>query len=184
MFIPVVTSMVSVSLVWSMLYDTDFGLINSILNKIGLQSVGWLTNTKISMLSVAIMCIWKGLGYNMTIYLAGLQGIPNQLYEAASIDGATPFKKFMNITLPLLRPTTYFVLIMSTIGALQAFDQIYIMTGGGPADSTNTIVMYLYNNAFRYLKMGYASAMAYILFIIIFFLSAIQYKYSKTWSEE
>lgn len=182
-FLPVITSMVSIALVWSLLYDTDSGIFNQILNIFGIKSVEWLTNTKMAMISLAIMSIWKGLGYNMTIYIAGLQGIPQQLYEAAKIDGANAIQRFFNITVPLLSPTTYFITVMSVIGALQVFDQAYILTSGGPADSTKTIVMYLYNNAFQYLKMGYASSMAYILFLIIFVISFIQSKYSKKWAE-
>jgi multiple sugar transport system permease protein len=182
-FLPVVTSLVAVSLVWSLLYNDDFGLFNIILTHLGLPRVGWLTDPKAAMVSIAIMSVWKGLGYNMTIYLAALQGVPSDLYEASSLDGASKTQQFFHITIPLLRPATFFVTIMAIIAALQTFDQVYIMTQGGPADATTTIVMYLYNNAFKYLKLGYASAMAYVLFMIILLISVIQYSISKRTSE-
>lgn len=183
MFIPVVTSSVAVALVWGLLYDDYSGLFNNILNSIGLPPVGWLTDSKIAMVSIAIMSIWKGLGYNMTVFLAGLQGVPSEIYEAATIDGANSIHKFFKITIPLIGPTTYFVSIMSLIGSLQVFDQVWIMTKGGPIDSTSTIATYLYQNAFQYYKMGYASAAAYVLFIIIMIMTLIQSKSSKKWAE-
>ena len=133
--------------------------------------------------SVIIMTIWKGLGYNGVILLAGLQGISPSLYEAAEIDGASAFQRFTRITLPMIRPTMMFVLLTSMIGALQAFDQIYIMTSGGPGRATEVVCYLIYMNAFQYFKQGYASAMAYILFIIIFAASVIQLKVSEKNSE-
>lgn len=131
-FIPVITSMVAVSLIWSMLYEDNGGLLNTLLGYVGLPPVHWLTDTNMAMISIAIMSIWKGLGYNMTIFLAGLQGVPHDLYEAATIDGANSVQKFFKITVPMIGPTTYFVTLMSLIGSLQVFDQVYIMTNGGP----------------------------------------------------
>lgn len=178
-FVPVITSTVAVSLVWGMLYEDNSGLLNIMLNAVGLKSVGWLTDPKVAMISIAIMSIWKNLGYNMTIYLAGLQGVPEELYEAATIDGANGFQKMIRITVPMLHPTTYFITLTSLIGSLQVFDQVSIMTQGGPVNSTTTIAMYLYNFGFKFFKMGYACAAAYVLFILVFVVSVIQNHFSK-----
>ncbi len=182
-FIPVITSMVAVSLVWSMLYEDNAGLFNIILNALGLPSVHWLTDTNVAMISVAIMSVWKGLGYNMTIFLAGLQGVPTDIYEAATIDGANSVQKFFKITVPMIGPTTYFVTLMALIGSLQTFDQINIMTQGGPVDATKTLGFYLYRYGFTYYKMGYACAAAYVLFVLVFIVSLIQNISSKKWAD-
>ena len=149
----------------------------------GLGPVHWLTDTNIAMISIAIMSVWKGLGYNMTIFLAGLQGVPGELYEAATIDGATARQKFMKITVPMIAPTTYFVTLMALIGSLQVFDQVWIMTQGGPVDATKTVAMYLYQYGFQFYKMGYACAAAYVLFILVFIVSLIQNISSKKWGD-
>ena len=182
-FIPVITSMVAVSLVWSMLYEDNAGLLNTLLGYVGLGPVHWLTDTNIAMISIAIMSVWKGLGYNMTIFLAGLQGVPGELYEAATIDGATARQKFMKITVPMIAPTTYFVTLMALIGSLQVFDQVWIMTQGGPVDATKTVAMYLYQYGFQFYKMGYACAAAYVLFILVFIVSLIHNISSKNWGD-
>lgn len=182
-FIPVITSMVAVSLVWSMLYEENGGLLNTLLGYLHLPSVAWLTSTEMAMISIAIMSIWKGLGYNMTIFLAGLQGVPRDLYEAATIDGANAFQKFRKITVPMIGPTTYFVTLMALIGSLQVFDQVNIMTGGGPVNATRTIAFHLYQYGFQFYKMGYACAAAYVLFILVFTVSLIQNRSSKKWAE-
>lgn len=182
-FIPVITSMVAVSLVWSMLYEENGGLLNTLLGYMNLPSVAWLTSTEMAMISIAIMSIWKGLGYNMTIFLAGLQGVPHDLYEAATIDGANAFQKFRKITVPMIGPTTYFVTLMALIGSLQVFDQVNIMTGGGPVNATRTIAFHLYQYGFQFYKMGYACAAAYVLFILVFIVSLIQNRSSKKWAE-
>ncbi|TDF91970.1 carbohydrate ABC transporter permease [Paenibacillus piri] len=178
-FIPVVTSTVAVAEVWKWLYSTDYGLINGLLSEWGLYQPPWLTSDTWAMPSVMLMSIWKHIGFNMVIFLAGLQGISVSLYEAAKIDGAGAFKRFIYITVPLLRHTTLFVLVMSTIRAIQVFDQVYIMTAGGPASSTTTVVYWIYQNAFQFFKQGYASAMAYILFAIIFIATMIQMKFAQ-----
>ncbi len=180
-FLPVVTPMVAVALVWAWLYNPDFGVINNILLKFGIKGPKWLASTKWAMPSIIFMSVWKGLGYNMVIFLAGLQGIPQHLYEAARIDGATSWKQFRYITLPMLSPATFFVLIMSMIGSFQIFAQSYIMTSGGPANATMVLVLHIYNLAFRYWKMGEASAVAWVLFTIIFIITLIQFAYSKRW---
>lgn len=183
-FIPVITSMVAVSLVWSMLYEENGGLLNTILGYLNLPTVGWLTNPKVAMLSIAVMSVWKGLGYNMTIFLAGLQGVSHDLYEAATIDGANSVQKFFKITVPMIAPTTYFVSLMALISSLQVFDQVNIMTGGGPANSTKTVAFYLYQYGFDYYKMGYACAAAYVLFLLVFIVSVIQNVSSKKLSDD
>ena len=161
-FIPVIVSYTSIAMVWQWLYNDDFGLINSALNTLGLPSVPWLTSSAWAMPSVIIMSIWKNLGFNSVILLAGVQGVSPAVYEAADIDGANVVQKFFRITLPMLKPTIMFVMIISMINSFQAFDQIYIMTKGGPGTATQVVSYLVYMNAFQYFKQGYASAMAYI----------------------
>ena len=178
-YMPVVSSFVSVSLIWLWLYEPQFGLFNDALDALGLPRSKWLRSADTSMPSIIMMSVWKNMGLNMVIYLAGLQGIPPHLYEASEIDGAGRVSQFFRITLPLLAPTTFFVVIVYFIGALQMFVQVWIMTGntgiagepagsaGGPLDSTLTVVVMLYANAFEFMKMGYASSMSVILFLMI-----------------
>jgi len=183
-FMPVVSSMVAVALLWRWLYNPDFGLINSFLRILGIKNPPlWLASTTWAKPAIMLMWIWRGAGYNMLLYLAALQGIPEQLYEAASIDGANGWQKFWHITLPTLAPTNFFIIVMSIIGGFQAFGEIYVMTGGGPAGSTTTIVYYIYNNAFLWYKMGYAAAISWFLFVIIFTATLIQWKYGKEQAE-
>jgi len=166
-YLPVVTSFVAVSFIWLWIYEPQFGLLNQLLEDIGLPTFAWLRDPKTSMLSIAILSIWKNAGYNMIIFLAGLQGVPTYLYEAAEIDGAGPVQRFWHITVPMLSPTTFFVFVVYFIGALQMFTQSWILTQGGPLDSTLTVVYLIYQNGFEFLKMGSASAMSVILFILI-----------------
>tara|TARA_B100001123_G_C15244425_1_gene1000346 strand:+ start:888 stop:1460 length:573 start_codon:yes stop_codon:yes gene_type:complete len=181
---PVVSSFVAVSLIWLWFYEPNFGLFNDTLETIGLSRQKWLKSPDQAMLSIILLSIWKNMGLNMVIYLAGLQGIPPHLYEAAEIDGAGRISIFSRITLPLLAPTTYFVVIVYFIGALQMFVQVFIMTQNssntsawaGPLDSTLTVVVLVYQNAFEYLKMGYASAVSFALFVIIAFVTVINSK--------
>jgi len=176
-FIPVVSSMVAVSIVWRWIFNPDFGLLNWFLGLFGVPAVDWLGNKSTALLSVAIVSVWKGLGWNMILFLAGLQSIPTHLYEAAEIDGANGWHKFAKITWPLLSPTTFLVVVMAIIDSFQVFDSVYQMTKGGPELSTTVYNFYLYNNAFRYFNMGYASAMAWILFVIIAFLTWLQFRF-------
>lgn len=178
-FLPVVVSFVSIAMVWQWLYNTDYGLINSILGALGLYQPPWLTSEAWAMPSIIIMSIWKGLGFSIVILLASLQSIPSQLYEAADIDGANGAQKLFRITIPMLKNTIVFLTIMGVIGGFQIFDQIYVMTAGGPAKSTQVAVYLLYTNGFEYYKQGKASAMAYVLFIIVFVLSALQLKATR-----
>jgi multiple sugar transport system permease protein len=180
-FIPVITSSVAVAMLWRWLYNTDYGLINVGLNAIGLPYVPWLSSTQWAMPAVIIMAIWKGLGYNMVIYLAGLQGISPTLYEAAALDGAGAWARFRDITLPSLGPTTFFILIISLINSFQVFDLTFILTQGGPGIATTTIVMYIYDQGFSYFQMGYAAAIAWVLFIIIFLITLLQMQLQKRW---
>jgi len=176
-FLPVVTSTVAISIVWKWLYNPEFGILNFILNLIGLPSKQWLSDPKLAMPCIAIMSIWHGMGYDMVIFLAGLKGIPTQLYEAAKIDGGSRTQMFLWITLPLLTPTLFFVLVMSVISSFQVFGEIYVMTNGGPGNATLTYNYFLYQNAFLWFKMGYAASLGYVLFLIIFLLTLMQVKF-------
>lgn len=178
-FIPVVTSMVAVSIVWVWLLSKDFGLVNMVLRALGLPAIGFLTNKSTALPSIAAVGIWKAMGYNAIILLAALQGVPRLLYEAAEIDGANSWNKFWNVTLPLIAPSLVFVTITSMIGAFQVFDQVFIMTAGGPGDATYVYNFYFYRQAFGQLRMGYASAMAYILFLVMFVATIIQLRFTR-----
>src|SRR5690554_4704597 len=178
-FLPYVTSTVSVALLWSWLYNYDFGLLNHFLGKLGLSPVAWLTNPQLALPAIMIMSIWKKLVYNIVLYMTGLQNIPQHLYECAKIDVASQLGIFMNISIPLLSPTTFFMLIIGMIGSLQVFEQAYIMTGGGPGVATYTIVYYLWEQGFRFSYMGYASAMGWILFILVFLITIFNWKFSS-----
>ena len=180
-FIPVISASVAVAVMWRWLYNTDYGLINLFLTSIGLKAVPWLASTAWAMPAVILMAIWKSLGYNMVIFLAGLQSIPAHLHEAAAIDGANGVQRFRYITLPLLAPTTFFVLVISVISSFQVFDLAFVLTKGGPGDATNTIVMYIYNQAFQFFHMGYAAAIAWVLFAIIFVITLLQHQLQKRW---
>ena len=166
-YLPVVTSFVAVSFIWLWIYEPQFGILNQLLETLGLPTFAWLRDPSTAMLSIAILSVWKNAGYNMIIFLAGLQGIPKYLYEAAEIDGASAFQRFWHITIPMLSPTTFFVFVVYFIGALQMFTQSWILTMGGPLDSTLTVVYLIYQNGFEFLKMGSAAAMSVVLFIII-----------------
>jgi multiple sugar transport system permease protein len=175
-FLPVISSTVAVSLVWGWLYNQQFGLINFLLSVVGITGPAWLADTRTAMPAVIILSIWKGLGYNIVIFLAGLQGIPQELYEAAKIDGAGAWAQFRYVTLPLVSPTTFFVVVLSTIAAFQVFDQTYVMTGGGPAYSTTTLALFIYQNAFQWFHMGYAAALSYVLFAAVAVVTLVQFR--------
>lgn len=179
-YLPVVAPMVAVAMVWRWLYNTDFGVINYLLSRLGISAVPWLTSTRWAMPAVIVMSVWKGLGYAMVLYLAGLQGIPQHLYDAAAVDGANSWQRFRHITLPMLSPTTFFVLVTSIIASFQVFGQVYIMTRGGPANATSTIVYYIYQNGFESFRMGYASALSWLLFAVIFVFTLLQFRTERT----
>lgn len=181
LFSPYVTPMVAVSILWVWLYDVRFGLINWFLSLFGLPAVPWLSSPDWALSSLIVMKVWKVLGYYTYMFLAGLQNIPGALYEAAQIDGAGPWQRFRQITLPMLSPVTLFVLIVAIIASFQDFDQIYTMTRGGPANSTATLVFYLYQNGFQFFKVGYASAVAVVIFAMLLTLTGLQFYLSKKW---
>jgi multiple sugar transport system permease protein len=179
-FLPVVTSMVAVSIVWRvLLYNPAFGIFNQILISLGFPPSEWLNSPITAMPSIMLMTIWKDSGYAVVLYLAGLQGIPAQLIEAATIDGAGRFKIFTRITFPLLNATTLLVVVTGTISYLQAFTQIFMMTEGGPGTATYTMVYYLYVEAFKKWRFGYASALSVILFTVILVFSLVQMKLNR-----
>ncbi|MCX7919265.1 MAG: extracellular solute-binding protein [bacterium] len=187
-YLPAVTSGVAISLLWRWLFNPDIGLINYVLSWFGIEPLGWLTSPKWAMPAVMIMSVWGSLGGPMLIYLAGLQGIPEQLYEAADLDGANIWQRFRNVTIPMLSPAIFFNLIMAIIGSFQVFTAVYVMTSGGasiepggPANSTLVYVLYLYRNAFRYLIMGQACAMAWFLFLVILGLTLLNFKLAQRW---
>ena len=182
-FIPAITMGAAVAMIWKWMYNSDHGIINAILNALGFDSVNFLTNPNTALLSICLVSIWINVGYNMIILLAGIQGISKTYYEAAAIDGASPVKQFFGITLPLVTPTLFFVLITNLIGTFQTFDTIYMMIkeSGIAMEATQSMVMYFFRNAFSYSKKGYASALAVFLFLIIMLVTLIQMKLQKKW---
>lgn len=182
-FIPAITMGAAVAMIWKWMYNSDHGIINAILNELGFDSVNFLTNPNTALLSICLVSIWINVGYNMIILLAGIQGISKTYYEAAAIDGASPVKQFFGITLPLVTPTLFFVLITNLIGTFQTFDTIYMMIkeSGIAMEATQSMVMYFFRNAFSYSKKGYASALAVFLFLIIMLVTLIQMKLQKKW---
>lgn len=181
LFLPMIASSVSVALLWQPLFDVSNGMLNKILEVIGLPSSLWIYSPNTSLMSVVLVALWKETGYYMVMFLAGLQSIPKTYYEAAELDGAGPIQQFFRITIPLISPTTFFILIISIIGSFQIFDLTTVLTAGGPANSTNTLVMYIYQAGFRFFRMGYASAISTVLFIIVLIITIIQNTLSKKW---
>jgi multiple sugar transport system permease protein len=179
--LPYVTVTVALSLVWKWIYLPDIGLINSLLGVFGIAGPPWLTSGTWAMPALILMSVWKGFGYNMVIFLAGLQSIPDHLYDAAKVDGATAWRRFLNVTLPLLSPTTFFVVVISVISSFQIFDQALIMTNGGPGTATTTLVLYIYQKGFQSFDMGYAAAVALVLFAAIFVFTVIQFLFQRRW---
>jgi multiple sugar transport system permease protein len=181
-FLPVITATVVVALVWRWFFNPDFGILNYALYELGVDSPpNWLASRTWAMPSVIILSVWKQVGYNMVIFLAGLQAIPATLYEAAAIDGAGRWNRFRNITLPMLTPTTFFVLVISIIGSLQVFDAVLVLSEGGPANATRTMVFHIWEEAFVFLEMGYAAAVAWILFLLVFLVTLLQWKLQGRW---
>ncbi|CAN5796973.1 sugar ABC transporter permease [soil metagenome] len=181
-FLPVVSSTVAASLIWTWLYSPNFGPINYFLDLIGIKGPPWLGSTTWAMPAIIIMSVWKGFGTNMLIFLAGLQGIPQELQEASMIDGANRWQRFWRVTWPLLSPTTFFVLVISSIASFQVFEQVFVMTNGGPAYATTVLGLFIYLNAFRYNNMGYAAAVAYVLFALILAITLAQLKLQGRWT--
>jgi multiple sugar transport system permease protein len=175
-FLPVVTPFVVVAIIWKWLYNGDFGLFNYYLLKAHLiqQPLLWLSDKNLAMPAVVLMSVWSGVGFSMIVYLAGLQGIPTELHEAAKVDGAGPLARLRYVTIPMLAPTTLFLLVMGIIGSFQVFTQIFVMTSGGPVKRTTTMVYYIYESAFKFYEMGYASTLAFGLFALLFVFTLIQ----------
>ncbi len=178
-FLPVVSSWVAVALLWSWLFNPKFGLVNYGLSLIGIAGPGWLFDAKWAMPAIVLTSVWKDLGFVLVLFLAGLQAIPQDYYEAAALDGASRFHQFTAITLPLLAPTTFFVTIISLINSFQVFDQVWVMTAGGPAGATTVLVEQVVKNAFSYGQMGYASAMSWVLFAIVFAVTLVQFRWQR-----
>lgn len=179
MFIPVIASAVTAGTVWRIILNTEGGLLNNILNFFHLDSVNWLGSTKTALISICIVAVWKNVGYFLVIYYAGIMGISKDLYEAAKVDGATSIQQFFKITLPMLKPITYLVVTLGIIWSFQVFDLAYLMTGGGPGRATVTLVMGIYNAAFKQYKMGYACAMAMLLLLIVVIINVIENLFFK-----
>lgn len=182
-FLPTVTSVAAIAYVWMLLYSPNFGLLNFMLSKVGIPPAGWLSDPNLAMPSMIILGIWKSLGYNIVIFLAGLQGIPGTLYDAAAVDGANRLGQIRYITIPLLLPVLTFITVMNVISSFQVFDQIYLMTGGGPLRRTEVIVYYIYQQGFHLLKMGYASAMAMALFVVILGFTILQFRFFNSFNQ-
>jgi len=184
-FLPVVTSTVAASVVWTWIFQPRYGLLGNILEPFGLRDVNWLTRPDLVLIPIAVVTIWQRLGFDMVLFLSGLQTIPRILYEAALIDGANRWQRFRYITLPMLSPTTFLVAVLSVINALQIFDQVYIMTArtsrGGVNGSATTLTYYLYDSAFGRFEYGYASALALVLFLIILAITLIQLRLQRRW---
>lgn len=175
-YLPVLTSMTASSMIWLWIYQPDMGILNGILSALHLPRSQWIYGKSTVIPSISTITIWKDFGYDVVIFVAGLSGIPKELYDAAKVDGAHGWSMVKNITLPLLKTTSLFVIVTSIIASFQVFTAIYIMTQGGPENASTTVVHQIYLNAFSYLKMGRASAMSFVLFVIILFFSLIQFK--------
>lgn len=176
-FLPFITPMIVIALVWQWIFDPNIGLVNSVLK----TDFKWLFDTSLAMPVLIFVSVWKLVGYNMILFLTGFASLNNQVYEAAKIDGASNLKIFFKITIPLLSPTIFFVLLITTISSFQVFDLIYLMTQGGPENTTNIVVYWLYKNAFEFFNIGKASSIAYVLFVLILILTVIQWKFRKKW---
>ncbi len=179
-YLPVITSIVAIAVVWRFLLNPDIGLINLVLAKVGVNGPDWLANPALAMPSIIAMAVWRNVGFAMVVFIAGMQAIPVVLYEAASIDGAGRWASFRNVTLPMLRPTILFMLVITTIGYLQLFEEPFVMTKGGPLDATLSVTMYMYQQGFTFFHQGYASAIAYVLFVIVAFIAFLQFKFLRS----
>jgi multiple sugar transport system permease protein len=175
-YLPVVTSIVGIAVVWRFVLNPDYGLLNMSLGAVGIEGPNWLADPVLAMPSLIVMAAWRNLGFAMVLFLAGLQTIPVQLYEAASIDGAGRWAAFRSVTLPLLRPTLLFAVVITTIGYLQVFEEPFVMTGGGPLDRTLSISMYMYQEGFEFFHQGYAAAIAWVLFLLVAVIAVVQFR--------
>jgi multiple sugar transport system permease protein len=173
-FTPFVTTLVAVAIVWRYLYHTRYGLLNYALDAVGIAPIDWLGDPRWAMPAIIVMAVWKNFGYNMLIFIAGLQSIPEELYDAANVDGAGPWRTFVSVTLPMLGPTLLFVGVITMIGYFQLFAEPYVMTQGGPLRSTTSVVLLMYEEGFRWWRMGYAASIAFVLFVVILIATLIQ----------
>ena len=180
-FLPVLTMPVAIGVVWNWIYNPDFGLFNQLLGLFDGPRIKWLTDPHFAMPALVILSVWQGSGYGMIIFLAGLQNIPKEYYEAAQIDGATGWHRFLHVTLPLLSPTMFFVTVTSLISAFQIFDIVYAMTAGQASDTLRTVVYMIYEEGFKYFRMGHATAIAWILFAVILVVTAVQLRLQRRW---
>jgi multiple sugar transport system permease protein len=180
-FIPVVSAWVAIALIWQWIFNPQYGLLNYLLGLIGIHGPAWLFDPQWAMPAIILTSVWKDTGFVMVIFLAGLQNIPGEYYEASLMDGANGWQQFRSITLPLLSPTTFFALIISLINSFQVFDQVWIMTAGGPAGATTVLVEQIVKNAFSYSKMGYASAISWVLFVLVFAVTLFQTRMQRRW---
>jgi multiple sugar transport system permease protein len=178
-FIPFVTTLVAVAIVWRYLYHSEYGLLNYALERMGLSPVDWLGDPRWAMPAIIVMAVWKNFGYNMLIFIAGLQTIPEELYESARIDGAGTLRQFRHVTLPMLGPTLVFVGVVTMIGYFQLFAEPYVMTQGGPLRATTSMVLLMYEEGFRWWRMGYAAAIAFVLFAIILLATLVQLRLQR-----
>ena len=178
-FIPYITTLVAVAIVWRFIYHPKFGILNYFLGLFGVDPIDWLGDPNLAMPAIVIMSVWKTFGYNMIIFIAGLQNIPEDLYEAASLEGANEWQKFKTVTIPMLAPTTLFVSIITIVGYFQLFAEPYIMTQGGPLNKTLSIVQYMYQQGFRWWNMGYSASISFVLFFIILVVTILQFKLQK-----
>lgn len=183
-FLPIVTDFISIAFVWSWIYHFRFGVLNYFLKVLGLPAQAWLGDAKWALFAIVFMSIWRWMGYYAVIILAALQEVPRELYEAAKIDGASGRKLFTHITLPLISSTLFFIVIISVTSSLSVFEQMYIMTEGGPQDATISISMFLYQQGFQFFRMGYASAIAWVLFMLMFIVTAFNWAFRKRWVYE
>jgi multiple sugar transport system permease protein len=179
-YLPVITSIVAIAVVWRFLLNPDVGLVNMLLGAVGINGPAWLADPVLAMPSIIAMAVWRNLGFAMVVFLAGLQAIPASLYEAASIDGAGRWQAFRFVTIPMLRPTILFMTVITTIGYLQLFEEPFVMTDGGPLDKTLSVTMYMYQQGFKFFHQGYASALAYVLFIIVATIAFLQFKFLRS----
>jgi multiple sugar transport system permease protein len=180
-FFPILTAGAVVAIVWQYLFNMDLGIINYYLSQVGIPKIPWLVSSQWSIPAVILMIVWNGVGFNMILLLAGLQSIPQELYEAAELDGAGRIASFRFITLPLLSPIIFFILVKGVIGVLQLFDQPFVLTAGGPGDSSRTVLMYIYEIGFKTLRLGYASAVGLILFALILVVTVVQFVGGRRW---
>ena len=180
-FTPVVSAWVAVALLWQWIFNPRFGLVNYLLGLIGINGPAWLLDPQWAMPAIVITSVWKDIGFVMIMFLAGLQSIPDEYYEVSSIDGANNWQRFWYITIPLLSPTVFFALIISLINSFQVFDQVWIMTEGGPAGATSVLVELIVKNAFSYSRMGYAATLSWVLFLLVFVVTVFQMRLQRRW---